>query len=191
MKQMVIGISGSFSSGQDTLARYLRDEHDFVWISTSDMVREEAKRLYGSVERPDMHNAAKYLRETYGGGILVKRAMEIYKTIPKKSGIVLSGIRSTGELREVLNSGGQIIYTDADPDVRYKRMVARHRDLETRLTEEEFLEREKSEWYAGDADTDHNRRDIYAYASEHNTVLWNDNDLKMFFDRAKAILGLG
>lgn len=186
----IIGISGAFASGQDTLAEYLRDTHGFVWISTSDMVRKVSMERHGSIERPVLFETATHLRKTRGGGVLVDIGIEEYKLLDNKVGLVLSGIRSIGEMDAIVKAGGTMIYTDADPEIRFERMVMRQRDNESKLTKEEFLKREKAEWHAGDTDADFNKRDIRAYCEKQDTILFNHNDLASFFHAAENKLKL-
>lgn len=184
----IIGVSGSFASGQDTLAQYLRDTHGFIWISTSDMVRKVSMERHGSIERPDLFETATYLRKTRGGGVLVEIGIEEFATLNNNVGLVLSGIRSMGELKAIVEAGGIMIYTDADPELRYERMVMRQRDAESKLSKEDFLKREKAEWHVGDSDADFNKRDIRAYCEEKGTIVFNHTDLATFFADADRLL---
>ena len=186
----IIGISGSFASGQDTLAEYLRDKHGFVWISTSDMVRKVSMERHGSIERPDLFETATFMRKTRGGGVFAEVGIADFKLLNNKVGLVLSGIRSMGEMNAVVNAGGVMMYADADPEIRYERMVMRQRDNESKITKEDFLERENAEWHVGDSDTDFNKRDIKAYCEKNNMLLNNHNDLASFFHAAELKLGL-
>lgn len=186
----IIGISGSFASGQDTLAEYLRDTHGFVWFSTSDMVRKFSMERHGSIERPMLAETATYLRKTRGGGVLVELGMEEFKLLDNKVGLVLSGIRSMGEMNAILKAGGTMIYADADMELRYERMVSRQRDAESKISREEFEKREKAEWHVGDSENDFNKRDIRAYCEKNDMIVFNHSDLASFFHAAEQKLGL-
>jgi len=186
----VIGISGSFASGQDTLAKHLRDKYGFIWFSTSDMVRKASMERHGSIERPQLAETATFLRKTRGGGVLVEIGLEEYKKSQPGAGLVLSGIRSIGEMNAVFNVHGMMVYTDADPKMRFERMVSRQRDNESTLTQDEFLGREQAEWHIGDKDTDFNKRDIRSYVEKQNMIIWNDTNQEEFLSQAEQKLGL-
>jgi dephospho-CoA kinase len=187
----IIGISGAFASGQDTLAQYLRDKHGFIWFSTSDMVRKFSMERHGSIERPDLFETATFLRKTRGGGVLVELGWEEFEALDNKVGLVLSGIRSMGEMNEVVRKlKGVMLYTDADPELRYERMVMRQRDSEAKITRAEFETRQKAEWYVGDQDSDFNKRDIRAYCESKDMIVYNEADLASFFHAAEEKLGL-
>ena len=95
-----------------------------------------------------------------------------------------------GEMNVILKAGGTMVYADADPEIRFERMVMRQRDNESKLTKEEFLKREKAEWHVGDTDADFNKRDIRAYCEKQDAILFNHNDLASFFHDAEQKLGL-
>ena len=187
----IIGISGAFASGQDTLAQYLRDKHGFIWFSTSDMVRKFSMERHGSIERPMLFETATHYRKTRGGGVFVELGMEEFETLDNKVGLVLSGIRSMGEMNAVIHKlKGEMIYTDADSELRYERMVMRQRDAESRITREEFEKREMAEWHVGDDENDFNKCDIRAYCEEKDMIVYNASDLASFFHQAEQKLGL-
>lgn len=182
----VIGIAGSFASGQDTLARYLEQKYNYLRFSTSDAVREVAMQKYGSIERPVLHKAATELRREQGAGALALQGIRKLEQ-GKYPGVLVTGIRSMGELKVIVRAGGIMIFTDADLRLRYERMISRSRDAEVQLTQEQFFEREQSEWHTGDGDEDFNRRDILAHCQQLGTVVYNDTDIDEFYRQAEAI----
>jgi len=145
---------------------------------------------HGSIERPMLFETATYLRKTRGGGVLVELGYEEYKLLDDQPGLVISGIRSIGEMEEVLKLKGKMIYTDADLELRYERMVMRQRDEEAKISREEFEKREKAEWHAGNDPSDFNKRDIRKYCEEQDMIVFNQADLASFFHDAEQKLGL-
>jgi len=154
----VIGMAGMFASGKDTLADYLVEKHGYRHLSTGDMVREIAQEKHGSIERPVLFETAKELRETEGPGALVIEALK------KGQPIVITGIRSLGEMNEIHKAGGIMVFVDAPLEIRYERMRSRSRDKEHMLSIEEFAANEQKEWYGGPLDSDFNLRDIKQHA---------------------------
>ena len=69
---MIIGLSGTFASGKDTLAHHLVQKFNFLHISTGDMVRAVAESEYGNIERPTLVKTANELREKRGPGVLAE-----------------------------------------------------------------------------------------------------------------------
>lgn len=155
----LIGIAGSFASGKDTIAHALEADYGFTHVSTGDMVREVAQRERGSIERPVLREVADQHRHRDGAGVFIEHALS-----DKPRPLVITGIRSLGEAKALKAAGGLLLFIDAPADVRYERMQARHRDLETELTLKQFEDNEAKEWHAGETDADFNLRDIKAMA---------------------------
>jgi len=146
-KPVILGLTGTFASGKDSLARYLEENYKIKHISTSDIVRVYAQEKYGSIERPVLYKMANELRETRGAGILSELALEQYESYKQKypGGVCVSGFRAWAEAQVIRDHGGIIMFTDAPTEVRYERTVARGRDNEKHNSLEEFLKREDTE----------------------------------------------
>jgi dephospho-CoA kinase len=178
---MLIGLSGTFASGKDTLAHYLTDHYSFTHMSTGDMVREVAMEKYGSIERPVLAKTANELRAEQGGGALVLEAMK------KPRPLIISGIRSLGEAKELIKAGGILVFVDADANIRYDRMTARRRDDETTLSFKEFLANEAKEMKDAD-NTDETTQNIAGVGKLAQLNLTNDGTAAEFY--AKALKAL-
>lgn len=188
----IVGLAGTFASGKDTLAHYLVKEYNYLHVSTGDMVRQEALKERGSIERPVLHEVADNLRRTHGAGVMVDLAV---KTFEEKranhdhyDGLVVSGLRSLGEAKAVKAAGGMLVFVDAPIETRYERMVGRKRDDETKLTLDEFREQEATEMESsGEGDEAFNMRGIQQMS---DVQLSNDADLDSFIAKSKQALGL-
>ena len=178
----LIGVSGTFGSGKDVLAQLLERERGFGHVSTSDLVREEAMRRYGQIERPVLHKTAQECRGQYGAGYFVELGLD------KPRPLIISGIRSLGEMKAIKQAGGVMVFIDAPLEVRYERMVLRGRDNEVKISLEEFREREEGEMYSGPSDADFNMRAIREQA---DLVLDNSASIEQFSENAlTALVGL-
>lgn len=167
----LIGLAGTFGSGKDTLAEILTSEYGYTHVSTGDMVRQVAMERYGSIERPVLYRTAQENREKYGAGYFVELALK------KSRPLIISGIRSLGEMKALKVAGGVMIYVDAPIELRHQRIVSRKRDNEVKLSLEEFQAFEETEMYAGDKDTDFN---IRAIGERADVMLINDGSLEEF-----------
>lgn len=177
----LIGVSGTFGSGKDVLAHLLEREHGFSHVSTSDLVREEAMRRYGQIERPILRRTAEECRRQNGAGYFVQLGLD------KPRPLIFSGIRSLGEMKAIKQAGGLIVFIDAPLEVRYERMVERGRDNEMKISLDEFREREEKEMYSGPSDTDFNIREI---GKQADVVLDNSATLEQFSENAIEALRL-
>lgn len=186
-KPTIIGLSGTFASGKDTLAHYLVAEHKFMHISTSDMVRQEAMRQFGSTERPILHKVANALRAQDGPGILITMALAMYEAHAEKyDGIVISGIRSIGEAEAIKENGGVLVFVDAPVEVRYERMASRKRDDESLLSLDEFKAGEAKELNVDP--TDKTIQNLGAMRKMADVYLTNAADKKAFIREALSAL---
>lgn len=150
----LVGISGTLASGKDTIAEFLVRDFGYIHASTGDMVRKVAMQKYGSIERPTLVKTATELRYANGAGALVAEALK------EREPLVITGIRSIGEVKTLKAAGGILLFVDAPITIRYERMKSRMRDNETALTLEEFKSNEEKEMYAGPNDEDFNIRGI-------------------------------
>lgn len=180
-KPELVGLAGTFVGGKDTLAERMVDDFGFTHVSTGDMVREIAMAERGSVERPVLQEIADHYRKQMGAGALVLMALE------KSRPLVVTGLRSLGEAKELKNAGGVLMWIDAPLEVRYQRMVNRHRDQESQVSLEEFKAREEREWHAGDTDADFNLEGIREMS---DIKMENEMELDTFIAEAYKLLKL-
>lgn len=185
--KQIIGIAGTFASGQDSAGKFLAERYGYLYVSTSDIVREEAMKRYGSIERPILFDTAMELRHEQGGGVLAELALEKFKALHQEyNGVAITGIRSLGEAKAVKNSGGTILFTDASIEVRYNRMKDRNRDGEVGISFDEFKAREAREATTGETDEDFNREAIRLMADYQ---IQNETTLDAFHDQIVQALG--
>ena len=188
MPKPIIGLSGTFASGKDTLADYLVERCNFMHLSTGDLVREEAMRLRGSVERPVLFEVANQLRREKGAGVIIQIALERFAAAPQYDGIVISGIRSIGEVEAVHAAGGRMVFVDAPVEVRYNRMASRQRDKESLLSLEEFRAGEEKESHVDPSDK--TIQNLPAMKEMADIRLDNSGELQTFIDTALQALAL-
>lgn len=181
MKYTLIGLSGTFAGGKDTLAKRL--EGQYTHVPTGDIVRKVAMREYGSIERDVLQKTATRYRHEHGAGYFVETAIN---ESPRP--LIISGIRSLGEAQAVRDAGGVIVYIDAPAEVRYERMKLRNRDAEVELSLEEFIRQEEKE-LVGDLEdmSAFNMREIGRCA---DITIQNDSTVEAFYEQAKQLLGV-
>lgn len=187
---MIIGLSGTFASGKDTLSHHLVQTYNFMHISTGDMVRAVAEAEYGNTERPTLVKTANELRAKRGPGVLAELAVERFEEERGSyTGVVISGIRSLGEANVIQAKGGVIVFVDAPIEVRYQRIKDRHRANEELLSFEEF---KASEDVESNALHDNPAiQDIPGVRDMADIVVFNQSDINAFFADVEQKLGLG
>lgn len=186
---MILGLSGTFASGKDTLAHHLVQNFNYMHVSTSDMVRAVAESQYGSIERPVLVKTANELREKRGPGVLAELSLEKFEEEKDKyDGIVISGVRSLGEVEAIKRAGGTIVFVDAPMQIRYDRIMSRHRSGEEKLTFEEFKASEELEELA--VHDNPYVQDLTGVRELADTIVFNEDDVEAYLRDAEQKLGL-
>ncbi|MBI5357553.1 AAA family ATPase [Candidatus Saccharibacteria bacterium] len=150
----VIGIGGTNGSGKDTVSKFLA-ENNYLFVSVSDLLRDEAEKRGLPLEREILRSISAEWRREFGLGVLVDRAVELYKKQSDKYvGVVATPMRNVGEAKRIHELGGKLIWVDADPKIRYNRIRSRNRSAEDDKSYEQFLQEEQDEMHqAGDEAT--------------------------------------
>jgi dephospho-CoA kinase len=151
----LIGISGTNGAGKDLLGQILQDYFNFVFISMTDVLREDLVSRNLPPDREHSRQLSAQWRRESGLGVLIDKAMERYHEPNQESGsgLAVSSIRNPGEADRVHELGGIMIWLDADPQIRYKRLQANlgrrgaHRNVDDQKTFEEFMADERAEMY--------------------------------------------
>ncbi len=146
----IIGVAGTNGSGKDTVGQLLSDHWGYLFISVTDMLRDELKRRNEPVDRTHLRALSSEWRDSQGLGVLVDKALNIYREKGvHRTGLVISSLRNPGEADRVHELGGKVLWVDADPQLRYERIqknaASRNRAGEDSKTYEQFLDDEKKE----------------------------------------------
>ena len=143
----LIGIGGTNGAGKDTVAKILADDYGWLFISVTDILRNELKKRDLPIERENLRALSAEWRREYGIGHLIDEAVKLFD--PKKyKGLVVASLRNPGEAERVHELGGQVVWVDAEPQVRYQRIYSRARSAEDRKTFEQFLAEEQAEMHS-------------------------------------------
>lgn len=144
----VIGLSGTNGSGKDAVGQIIRDEYGYLFVSVTDILRDELKKEGKSTERENMRELGDKWRREIGLSVLVDKAVEIFNSKKDRyKGLVVASIRNTGEAEYIHQLGGIMVWVDADPKIRYERVASRQRSDDNK-TFDEFLKEEQDEMEA-------------------------------------------
>lgn len=152
----IIGISGPNGAGKDAVGLLLSQRHDYLFISVTDLLRQELHARNQPTDRLHMRTLSKEWREQYGLSVLIDRAYETYQKVQDQySGLVMASLRNPYEADRVHELGGTVVWVDADPHVRYERLQnakRQGREGDDDKTFEQFLAEEQIEMSnSGDA----------------------------------------
>jgi dephospho-CoA kinase len=179
MKKIIIGVTGTFCAGKDTVADYLV-EKGFFYLSLSDLVREECLRRKCYNGRDDLIRVANELRQNNGYGILAKMALEKVK---EKEKIVIGSIRNPGEVEEFKkNTNFLMINVDAPIEIRYKRAQQRGK-VDDEVSFEKFKAQEDFERKGNDS-----QQQLDKVASMANYTVINDGTIEELNKKINQII---
>lgn len=157
--RQIIGVAGTNGSGKDAAGLTLADRHGYLFVSVTDLLRAELNKRGKPVDRVNLRELSAEWRRQFGNGVLVDRAVDQYKRLDDKYvGVAIASLRNPAEADRIHELGGTVIWVDASPETRYKRIQsnaeARARSGEDAKTYEEFLAEEEAEMHpSGDSAT--------------------------------------
>jgi len=144
---MIIGLTGMYCSGKDSVSEYLANKYGFIHSSLSDRIREELERRGVEITRDNLIKVANELREKFGHAILAERTLNALKG--KEGDYAINSIRHPAEVKE-LKKNGQFFLVEvrAPLKMRFERIKERNREQDPKtlaeLKEKEQLESQQS-----------------------------------------------
>jgi dCMP deaminase len=139
---MIIGLTGPYCSGKDTVADYICKKHGYKHFSLSDIIREMMKEEKIEPSRKNMIVFGVKLRERSGNEILVRKVLKKLNLVEK---YCITSIRHSDEINALRERKDFfLINVDAPQRIRFERMQKRKRSGDP-VTLEEFVELEKEE----------------------------------------------
>jgi len=177
----IIGITGTIGAGKGALVEYLKTK-GFEHYSARDFFTKELKKRGVIVNRDTMTELANELRAQNGTGYIMKELYVEAKACGKNA--VIESIRTPGEV-EILKSKGDflLLAIDADPKIRYQRVVERASALDN-VTYEKFLSDEAREMQNNNP----SKQNIAEVMEEANFILTNNTSLEELHSEIDKIL---
>jgi len=118
-QRYIIGITGPFGSGKSTAASFF-ESHGYKKVYLSSYLEQEAEKRGLKLTRKILQDIGNELREKFGNGYLMKKALNDLKGEEK---VVIDGIRNLGELYEIKRHSGSIVLgIVANREIRLKRL---------------------------------------------------------------------
>ena len=172
----IFGIAGTMASGKDTIGNYLAREHDFLFVSVSEILRDEARSRGQSTSRKVLRAISAEWRREHGYAVLVDKAVAVFEAGGHgKQHLAIASIRHPSETDRIHELGGIQIWTDADQHIRFDRVHQndRGRPDEDNRTFEQFKADEAAEaTHEGDGAT----LNFMAVKPKADTTVYNDNN---------------
>ncbi|HJP96817.1 MAG TPA: AAA family ATPase [Candidatus Saccharimonadales bacterium] len=186
----IIGVAGANGSGKDTVGELLAKHHNYLFVSVTDLLRQELIARSKTTERANMRELSAEWRRQFGLGVLVDRALAQYEQVKDQyAGVIMASLRNPYEADRVHELDGTVVWVDADPKIRFDRVRAGRRGrVDDNKTFEQFVHEEEAEMHAsGDAAT----LDMSAVKARADvTIINNSSDIQTLQAQVEQVLGL-
>jgi dephospho-CoA kinase len=166
---MIIGLTGSFGAGKGWVADYLVTQKNFAHFSARTFIIAEITKRKMPINRDSMIEVANDLRKKNGPTYIFEQLVAMAKE--HGGNCVVESIRAVAEAEYFKELGGIVLGIDADPEVRYQRILKRGSETDT-VTFEEWRQQEIRESNPDDP----TKQDIFGALAESNEVIKNNGD---------------
>ncbi len=194
----LFGVAGSNGSGKDTILAMFAESGYFVF-NTGDALRQITTAAMNTTQRGGNNSPtgriANAQRTTYPGGMVSLGLIDYWARILHMSpelrprGLVIGSIRAVGEAETLKDFGGKLICVDADPRVRYERVVNRGREYESQISFEQFVAEDSAEM--GITETDPTKFGLAQVMKMADFSLDNsEQNIAEFVEHARQKVGL-
>lgn len=179
---MILGITGTDGAGKGTVVDYLVKEKGFVHCSARAVFTDELLRQGRGLTRDDLRLMGNEMRAKYGDDFLVTHYLNKSKS-EQPARVIIESIRAMAEVVTLKRHGGVLLAVDADPQVRYERIVSR-KSPSDHITFEEFKKHEVLEMNDPDP---HGMQKAKVMAVADYTV-GNNKDLEELYEQIEVVL---
>lgn len=179
---MIVGITGTLGAGKGTVVEYLTETKGFDHYSVRAYLLDEIRRKGLPENRDSMVAVANGLRAEHGPSYVTDQLY--FRAAERGRNCIIESIRTPGEITSLREKGHFILLAvDADPAVRYKRIVMRGSETD-HISFETFLDNEKREMTA----TDPNKQNLRACIGQADHLLTNNGTREELFLQVEAVL---
>ena len=179
---IIIGITGTIGAGKGTLVEYLLREKNFVHYSVRGVLIEEITKRNLPTNRDTMVSVANELRKKNSPSYIIDRLFEQAKLSGKNA--VIESIRSVGEVESLRKQKGFLLLAvDADPKIRYERIVKRKSETD-HVSYNEFIANEQREMTA----TDPNKQNLNQCIAMADYTLCNNLSVNELYSELERII---
>jgi dephospho-CoA kinase len=139
MAKIIIGLVGEIAAGKGTVVKYLEEKREASSHKFSSPLRDGLERFHLEINRKNMQDISRIMREHFGQNLLAKVIAEDAKK-DKHNIVVIDGIRRPADIEYLKNLPEfKLVYIMADMETRYERLINRSENADDKTkTFEEF-----------------------------------------------------
>jgi dephospho-CoA kinase len=178
----IIGITGTIGAGKGTIVDYLINNYGYKHYSVRHYLIHEAKNQNLPLNRDTYVKIANALREKYSPSFIID---ELYKEASKNGvNAIIESIRTPGEIASLRTKEDFSLWAiDADPKVRYERIVARQSETD-QISFETFLANEQREMNTNDP----NKQNLAECIRQADLLFTNNDSVEKLFLQIERIV---
>ena len=168
----IIGITGTLGAGKGTIVDYLVNNYGYIHYSVRGFLIEEAIKRGMELNRDTFVIVANDLRAKHSPSYILD---QLYlQALENGKNAIIESIRTPGEVESLREKEHFVLLgVDADPKIRYERIVCRASETD-KISFETFLENEEREMQS----TDPNHQNIGRCMQMANYIFRNDGDFE-------------
>lgn len=138
--KIILGLVGEIAAGKGTVVKYLEKKHSASSHRFSTPLRDVLVRLHLEINRKNMQDLSRLLREYFGQNLLAKVIAEDAQNDQNKI-VIIDGVRRPADIEYLKKLPEfKLVYITARIKIRYERLVNRSENTDDQTkTFEEFL----------------------------------------------------
>lgn len=176
---MIIGVTGLFASGKDSVAEYLISK-GFVHYSLSDAIREELNKKNIPLTRENLQNVATQMRQAFGNAVFAEK---VYLKLEDDKNYVITSIRHPDEVKVFLKKKEfHLVDVSAPMKIRFERIKARNRENDPKTLKAFQISEAKESGKTS------NSQNIPAVRKMAKYVILNDRDIEILNKKIERFL---
>ena len=178
----IIGITGTIGAGKGTIVDYLVNNYGYKHYSVRQYLAREAQKQNLSLNRDTYVKIANRLREIHSPSYIID---ELYKEASNNGvNAIIESIRTPGEIASLRSKEDFTLWAiDADPIIRYERIIARQSETD-KILFETFLDNERREMNANDP----TKQNLAECIRQADILFTNNENLEKLFQQIEKVL---
>lgn len=178
----IIGITGTLGAGKGTIVEYLINHYGYKHFSVRGYLIEEATRRGLEINRDTFVMVANDLRANHSPSFITD---ELYKQAAEfGQNAIIESVRTPGEVESLRKNADFVLFAvDADPKIRYERIVNRNSETD-HVSFETFIENEQREM----SSTDPNHQNVGKCMQMADYVFQNNGNFEDLHRQIEEVL---